>query len=147
VWTAKIRMVYLTPVGKQEYIEMCLSVTKLEERAKSNRHKPARTSYVGYRNCSIELECKLLERARTHVVMEEAEDAKLLGYTYTPDAVLDCVLIITDDSREDINELKKASELILGKTEGWEKGEERMLGFRLLEFTEVKIRIRLVLQE
>nr|GEV19296.1 arginine--tRNA ligase, chloroplastic/mitochondrial [Tanacetum cinerariifolium] len=31
----------------------------------------------------------------------------------------------------------EASELILGKVDGWEKGEERMLGFRLLEFTEV----------
>ncbi|GJX76884.1 arginine--tRNA ligase, chloroplastic/mitochondrial, partial [Tanacetum coccineum] len=165
-------MVCLTLVGKQEYIKMCFSTAKLEERAKSNRHKPARTSYAGYLNCSIELERKLLERARTHVAVEQAEDAQLLGYT--PEAVLDCVLKytylkthrlaecklndeifkeegntflyllntqakirrITDDSREDINELKKASELILGKTEGWEKGEERMLGFRLLEFTE-----------
>ncbi|PWA48188.1 Aminoacyl-tRNA synthetase, class 1a, anticodon-binding [Artemisia annua] len=43
---------------------------------------------------------------------------------------------ITVDTREDINELQKATELILGKDEGWEKGEERMLGFHLLEFTE-----------
>ena len=32
----------------------------------------------------------------------------------------------------------QASELILGKDEGWEKGEERMLGFHLLEFTEAR---------
>ncbi|GJS56610.1 zinc finger CCCH domain-containing protein 14-like protein [Tanacetum coccineum] len=86
-------MVYLTPEGNQEYTEMCFSTAKCEERAKSNSHKHTRTSYVGYQNCSTELERKLLERARTHVAMEQAEDVKLLGYTYTPDAVLDCVLI------------------------------------------------------
>ncbi|GJY08984.1 arginine--tRNA ligase, chloroplastic/mitochondrial [Tanacetum coccineum] len=48
---------------------------------------------------------------------------------------------ITDCFRKDINELKKASklileEMILEKAEGWEKGEERMLRFHLLEFTE-----------
>ncbi|GJX57361.1 arginine--tRNA ligase, chloroplastic/mitochondrial, partial [Tanacetum coccineum] len=171
-------MVYLTPVWKQEYIGMCFTTAKLDEHAKSNTHKPARTSYAGYRSCRTELEDKLLEKVKTCVAAEQGEDAKLLGYT--PEAVLDCVLMytclkthrlaeckfnindemhkeegntflyllntqakirrITDDSREDINELKKclqqSSELILGKTEGWEKGEERMLGFRLLKFTE-----------
>ena len=34
--------------------------------------------------------------------------------------------------------LQQASKLILGKDEGWVKGEERILGFRLLEFTEVR---------
>ncbi|PWA96314.1 arginyl-tRNA synthetase, class Ic [Artemisia annua] len=33
--------------------------------------------------------------------------------------------------------LQQASELILEKDEGWENGEERVLGFHLLEFTEV----------
>ncbi|GJW44241.1 putative reverse transcriptase domain-containing protein [Tanacetum coccineum] len=80
-------MIYLTPTGNQEYTEMCFSsMGKVS-------HKHTRTSYVGYQNCSTELERKLLERARAHVAMEQAEDAKLLSYTYTPDAVLDCVLI------------------------------------------------------
>ncbi|GKB40055.1 hypothetical protein Tco_0884997, partial [Tanacetum coccineum] len=44
---------------------------------------------------------------------------------------------ITNDYRKDINELKKqASEFILEKDKGWEKGEERVLGFHLLELTE-----------
>ncbi|GKE17388.1 hypothetical protein Tco_1424965 [Tanacetum coccineum] len=58
---------------------------------------------------------------------------------------------ITDDSCKDINELKKASissrfnasELILEKEEGWEKGEERMLGFHLLKFTQARLSILL----
>ncbi|KAL6558655.1 hypothetical protein OROMI_019005 [Orobanche minor] len=44
---------------------------------------------------------------------------------------------ITSDARKDIDELKKASDLILKKYEEWEEGEERMLEFHLLEFTEV----------
>ncbi|GJY03311.1 arginine--tRNA ligase, chloroplastic/mitochondrial [Tanacetum coccineum] len=44
---------------------------------------------------------------------------------------------ITSDSRKDIDELKKASDLTLEKYEDWEEGEERMLDFHLLEFTEV----------
>ncbi|PWA59642.1 arginine--tRNA ligase, chloroplastic/mitochondrial [Artemisia annua] len=44
---------------------------------------------------------------------------------------------ITNQSRKDIDELKNASNLIWEKYEGWEEGEERMLEFHLLEFTEV----------
>ncbi|PWA55031.1 arginine--tRNA ligase, chloroplastic/mitochondrial [Artemisia annua] len=44
---------------------------------------------------------------------------------------------VTYDSRKDINGLKNASELIFEKYEGWEEGDERMLEFHLLEFTEV----------
>nr|GEU45628.1 arginine--tRNA ligase, chloroplastic/mitochondrial [Tanacetum cinerariifolium] len=167
-------IVYVTPVWKQEYIEMCFTAAKLEESVTSNRHKPARTSYAGYRCCTTELEDTLVDKAKICVAVEQGKDATLLGYT--TDAVLDCVFTyaymknhrlaeckfnindetlkeegntfvylpytlakirrVTDDSREDINELKKASELILGKDEGWEKGEERILGFHLLEFTE-----------
>ncbi|PWA52081.1 arginine--tRNA ligase, chloroplastic/mitochondrial [Artemisia annua] len=43
---------------------------------------------------------------------------------------------LTNDYRKDIDELKKASKLILEKDKGWETGEERVLGFHLLEFTE-----------
>ena len=41
--------------------------------------------------------------------------------------------------------LQQASKLILGKYEGWVKGEERILGFRLLEFTEVQYHNELLL--
>ncbi|GJU48297.1 arginine--tRNA ligase, chloroplastic/mitochondrial, partial [Tanacetum coccineum] len=43
----------------------------------------------------------------------------------------------TTKFREDIDELKKASELTLGKAEVWEEGSERVLGLHLLMFTEV----------
>lgn len=33
---------------------------------------------------------------------------------------------------------QQASELVLDKDKGWEKGEEHVLGFHLLEFTEVR---------
>ncbi|PWA79554.1 arginine--tRNA ligase, chloroplastic/mitochondrial [Artemisia annua] len=43
----------------------------------------------------------------------------------------------TTKSCEDIDELKKASELTLGEGEVWEEGLERVLGLHLLMFTEV----------
>ncbi|GJX53040.1 arginine--tRNA ligase, chloroplastic/mitochondrial [Tanacetum coccineum] len=43
----------------------------------------------------------------------------------------------TTKSSEDVDELKKASELTLGEGEEWEEGVERVLGLHLLMFTEV----------
>nr|GEX63615.1 arginine--tRNA ligase, chloroplastic/mitochondrial [Tanacetum cinerariifolium] len=137
----------------------------------SDRHKPPRTSYAGYRICTNEPEDNLIKKAKARwVVVEQGisgESAKLLGYT--AETVSDCVFTftilknhrlavwgntflyllitrakirkITDEFRKDINELKKASEFILEeliqeKAEGWQKGEERILGFHLLKFTE-----------
>ncbi|GJX48588.1 arginine--tRNA ligase, chloroplastic/mitochondrial [Tanacetum coccineum] len=82
---------------------------KLEGWILNDRQKTPRASYVGYQSCNTEVNEFLLEIAKRRY-----------------EAVL-----------KDIIELKKASELILEKDAGWEKGEERMLGFHLLEFTEV----------
>nr|GEU92471.1 arginyl-tRNA synthetase, class Ic [Tanacetum cinerariifolium] len=73
---------------------------------------------------------------------EDSEAAKLLGYS--AEAVLDCVFRYTSLTNHrlaictfNIEMLtEEASKLILEKDEGWEEGEERMLGLHLLEFTE-----------
>ncbi|GJW98765.1 arginine--tRNA ligase, chloroplastic/mitochondrial [Tanacetum coccineum] len=163
-------ILYVTPLPQLEYIEMCFTWIS------SDRHKPPKTSYAGYRIGTTELEDNLFDKAKARwVAMEQGipEAAKLLGYT--AEAVFDCVFTFTVlknhrlavwvfdidemfneegntfvyllNTRakihfcKDINELKKASklileEMILEKAKGWEKGEERMLRFHLLEFTE-----------
>ncbi|PWA96467.1 arginyl-tRNA synthetase, class Ic [Artemisia annua] len=166
-------IIYLTPVRQQVYIEMCFAAAKREEwMIPSDRRKPPRTSYAGYRACTTVLDDNLLDKVRTRcVAVEQGDAAKLLGYT--AEVVLDCVFRyrsltnhrlavctfdiemlneegntflyllntraeirrITDYYHKDISELK-ALELILEKDEGWEEGEELMLGLHLLEFTE-----------
>ncbi|GJT82213.1 retrovirus-related pol polyprotein from transposon TNT 1-94 [Tanacetum coccineum] len=100
-------MVYVTPIRQQVYTEMCLVAAKLEGWITNDRQKTPRASYVGYQSCNMEVNEFLLEIAKRRY-----------------EAVLEGI--------PDID-----SELILEKDAGWEKGKERMLGFHLLELTEV----------
>ncbi|GJX13486.1 arginine--tRNA ligase, chloroplastic/mitochondrial, partial [Tanacetum coccineum] len=136
-------IVYMTPVRKQVCAEMCLAAAKLAGWISSDRHKPPRTSYAGYRTCTTEMRETLLEEAKSRcLAVSKGEAAKLLAYS--AEAVLDCVfrytslinhrLAVCTFDLKMFNE--KASEFILEKDKGWEKGEERVLGFHLLEFTE-----------
>ncbi|GJS26504.1 hypothetical protein Tco_0487124 [Tanacetum coccineum] len=95
-------ILYVTPLPQLEYTEMCFTAAK-HKWIPSDRHKPPRTSYVGYQICTTELEDNLFDKAKARwVAMEQG-----------------------------IPEMK-----LWKKAKGWEKGEERMLRFHLLEFTE-----------
>ncbi|GJV85410.1 arginine--tRNA ligase, chloroplastic/mitochondrial, partial [Tanacetum coccineum] len=118
-------IVYVTPVQQQEYIEMCIAGGFPARHAgwlPKDRYKSPDTSYAGYQSCSSEV---------IDLVKEEGNTLRHLLKTR------DEIRSFTTKFREDIDELKKASELTLGKAEVWEEGSERVLGLHLLMFTEV----------
>ncbi|GJX48815.1 hypothetical protein Tco_0274005 [Tanacetum coccineum] len=122
-WAPKLtvkRVWNLRAGSRLDGIRDTYTAAKLEGWIPNDRQKTPRASYVGYRSGVV----------------------KLLGYR--AEEILDCVYRYTSLVNHrlavcmfDIKMFdEKALELILEKDEGWEKGEERMLGFHLLEFTE-----------
>ncbi|GKC90462.1 arginine--tRNA ligase, chloroplastic/mitochondrial, partial [Tanacetum coccineum] len=105
-------IVYVTPVQQQEYIEMCIAAARHAGWLPKDR----------LADCTVDF---------IHLVKEEGNTLRHLLKTR------DEIRSFTTKFREDIDELKKASELTLGKAEVWEEGSERVLGLHLLMFTEV----------
>ncbi|GJR30291.1 ribonuclease H-like domain-containing protein [Tanacetum coccineum] len=85
-------IVYVTPIRRQEHIEMCFTCARLEEWYPTGRNGYPKTSYVGYRTFSELKEfVSLFEELQSGCrAVAEGKDAKSLGYTH--EAVLDCVL-------------------------------------------------------
>ncbi|GKE35373.1 hypothetical protein Tco_1454695, partial [Tanacetum coccineum] len=139
-------ILYVTPLPQLEYTEMCFTAAK-HKWIPSDRHKPPRTSYVGYQICTTELEDNLFDKAKARwVAMEQGipvlKNHRLAVWVFDIDEMFNeegntFVYLLNTRAKihfcKDINELKK---MILEKAKGWEKGEERMLRFHLLEFTE-----------
>nr|GEV91773.1 putative ribonuclease H-like domain-containing protein [Tanacetum cinerariifolium] len=126
---------------------------------KFNIHKDAKTlieaiekRFGGYQTYSTEHEelANLLEQVRDHCEeVAQGNDAQMLGYT--GEAVFQYVLMYTclknhrlADCTFSFAEMVKeeASELILEEYKGWGDGEEPMLEFHLLEFTEEDINLK-----
>ncbi|GJY43553.1 arginine--tRNA ligase, chloroplastic/mitochondrial [Tanacetum coccineum] len=157
-------IVYVTPVQQQEYIEMCITAARHAGWLPDDRYKSPDTSYAGYQSCSTEVE-KLINTLRQLVFFFDLSASLLdcaLRYTFLKnhrlaDCTLDIIELVKEEgntlrhllktrdkirsfttkSSDDIDELKKVSELTLGEGEVWEEGVERVLGLHLLMFTEV----------
>ncbi|GKD63073.1 arginine--tRNA ligase, chloroplastic/mitochondrial, partial [Tanacetum coccineum] len=144
-------IVYVTPILRQDYMGMCFTAAKLEKCIPSppTSYAGYRTTLLEDSLLEkVRTRCLAVEGYTRY-----CEAAKLLGYTAEAvlDCIFSNnnmsrvgntfvyllntqakVRRITDDSCKDINVLKKASissffnasELILEKEEGWEKGEE-----------------------
>ncbi|GJV50452.1 arginine--tRNA ligase, chloroplastic/mitochondrial [Tanacetum coccineum] len=158
-------IVNVIPVQQQEYYEMCFTAARESRWLPEDRYESPGASYAGYRTCSnevdklitflqqlqtesVELPTTLLDNAlaytflKTHrladctlnlveMVKEEGNTIRHLLRTQTQ------IRSFTTKYSEDVDELKKASELTLGEGEVWEEGVERVLGLHLLMFTEV----------
>nr|GEW86296.1 arginine--tRNA ligase, chloroplastic/mitochondrial [Tanacetum cinerariifolium] len=158
-------IVNVIPVQQQEYYEMCFTAARESRWLPEDRYESPGASYAGYRTCSNEVDklITFLQQMQTESVeLPTTLLDNALAYTFLKaHRLADCTLNLvemvkeegntiqhlcktqaqirsfTTKSSEDVDELKKASELTLGEGEVWEEGVERVLGLHLLMFTEV----------
>ncbi|GKA24985.1 arginine--tRNA ligase, chloroplastic/mitochondrial [Tanacetum coccineum] len=159
-------IINVIPAQQQEYYEMCFSAARqVKEWLPEDRYGSPCACYAGYRTCSNEVDklvtflqqmqtevaefpTTLLDNALAYTFLKThrladctfnlAEMVKAEGNTIQHLLkILAQIRSFTTKSREDVDELKKVSELTFGEGEVWEEGVEHALGWHLLLFTEV----------